>query len=62
MQYAWIMDERAEVDVTLIDATLALTAEERLRQNDHTLSMIQELRDGIARADRSALDPGKQPR
>ena len=42
--------ERGLVDVTLIDAMLALTPEERLRQNDRILRTIQELRDGFAAA------------
>jgi hypothetical protein len=56
------MDEQLEIDVTLIDAMLALTPEERLRQNDRTLAMIEELRDGLARANQSARDPGEKPR
>jgi hypothetical protein len=36
------------VDVTLIDAMLALTPEERLLQNDRMIQTIQELRDGFA--------------
>jgi hypothetical protein len=43
-----------DVDLTLIDAMLALTPEERLRHHDRTLAMIQELRDGLARADHPA--------
>lgn len=35
-------------DPTLLDAFLALTPEERLRQNDRMLATIQELRDGFA--------------
>ena len=37
----------AEVDETLIAAMLALTPEERLRQNDRTLAVIAELREGL---------------
>jgi len=42
--------ERVAVDSTLIDEMLALTPEERLRQNDRMLRTIQELRDGFAAA------------
>ncbi len=42
--------ERIAVDPTLVDAMLALTPEERLRQNDRMLRTIQELRDGFAAA------------
>lgn len=42
--------DRPFVDVTLIDAMLALTPEERLRQNDRMVRTIQELRNGFAAA------------
>lgn len=42
--------ERPLVDATLVDAMLALTPEERLRQNDRLLRTIQELEDGFAAA------------
>ncbi len=42
------MSEDYTVDVTLIDAMLALTPEERLLQNDRMIQTIQELRDGFA--------------
>jgi hypothetical protein len=47
---ATILDVSDEytVDVTLIDAMLALTPEERLLQNDRMIQTIQELRDGLA--------------
>jgi len=35
-------------DVTLIDAMLALSPEERLRQNDRMVRVIEELRHGFA--------------
>jgi hypothetical protein len=38
------------VDVTLIDSTLALSPEERLRQNDRMIRTIEELRHGFAAA------------
>jgi hypothetical protein len=41
-------DRQESVDTTLIDAMLDLTAEERLRQNDRMLRMIEGLRHGIA--------------
>ncbi len=56
------MNERPEVDETLIDAFLAMTPEERIRQNDRTLAMIEELRNGIARASEPARDAGRKPR
>lgn len=43
-----VADEGTLVDPTLIDALLALTPEERLRQNDRMLQTIQELRDGFS--------------
>jgi hypothetical protein len=56
--------ERIAVDPTLVDAMLALTPEERLRQNDRMLRTIQELRDGFASAglDHVARAPGEQRR
>ena len=52
------------LDVSLIDAMLALTPEQRLRQNDRMLRTIQELNDGFAarRADDPALPPGRERR
>jgi hypothetical protein len=43
-------EPRVAVDSTLVDDLLALTPEERLRQNDRMLRTIQELRDGFAAA------------
>jgi len=43
-----------EVDVTLIQETLALTPQQRLQQNDRVLRMIEELRDGFAKSRKSA--------
>jgi hypothetical protein len=56
-------EHRPMVDSTLVDATLALTPEERLRQNDRALRMIKELRDGFAarRADDAAIEAGGRP-
>jgi hypothetical protein len=58
------IQERSSVDSTLIEATLALSPEERLRQNDRTLRMIQELRDGFdaRRADDAAVAAGIRSR
>ena len=52
------------LDVSLIDAMLALTPEQRLRQNDRMLTTIQELNDGFAarRADDPALPTGRERR
>ena len=38
----------SDVDVTLIDAMLALSPEERLRQNDRMVRTIEGLRHGFA--------------
>lgn len=48
--------DQAGVDVTLVDACLALTPEQRLLQNDRVIATIQELRDGFedSRADQPA--------
>ena len=51
-----------EVDVTLIDATLALTPRERLEQNDRMLQMISELTDGLAKTDDAAREAGDERR
>jgi hypothetical protein len=51
-----------EVDITLIDAMLELTPEQRILQNDRTLAMIEELRDGLARATQPARDARVQRR
>ena len=50
----------AEVDVTLIDAMLALTPAQRLEQNDRVLRMIEELRDGFAKSQHSARDARRE--
>lgn len=54
-------EDRPLVDVTLIDAMLALTPEDRLRQNDRMIGTIQELRDAFAarRADDPAGEAGR---
>ena len=51
-----------EVDVTLIDAMLALTPQERIEQNDRMLQMIAQLRDGLAQPKDAAREPGIQRR
>ncbi len=55
-------DMDAEVDITLIAAMLALTPEQRLQQNDRTLVMLQELRDGLARVDQPPRETGRSAR
>lgn len=59
-----VADEGTLVDPTLIDALLALTPEERLRQNDRMLQTIQELRDGFSagRPDDPAHRAGRERR
>ncbi|HSK05087.1 MAG TPA: hypothetical protein VK932_27750 [Kofleriaceae bacterium] len=52
----------SEVDVSLIEATLALTPRERLEQNDRVLQMIEELREGFAKADEAARRAGAEGR
>ena len=44
------MKPESEIDVSLIDAMLALSPAERLRHNDRMLRTIEELRDGLVRA------------
>jgi hypothetical protein len=56
----WFVER--DVDVTLIDATLALTPQQRLQQNDRALRMIEELRDGLAKSRDAAADPGRERR
>jgi hypothetical protein len=57
-------EDRASVDATLVQSTLALTPEARLRQNDRILRTIKELRDGFAarRADDPAGEAGRGAR
>jgi hypothetical protein len=45
-------------DVTLVDAMLALTPEERLRENDRMVRTIEELRNGFAAV--RARDPARK--
>jgi hypothetical protein len=47
-----------EVDVTLIDATLALSPDQRIEQNDCMLRMIAELRDGFTKSKDAAREAG----
>jgi hypothetical protein len=44
----------SEVDVTLIQETLALAPQQRIQQNDRALRMIDELRDGLAKSRKPA--------
>lgn len=57
-------DEGTRVDLSLIDALLALSPEQRLRQNDRMLKTAQDLRDGFAalRADDPSVEAGRQQR
>jgi hypothetical protein len=57
-------DDVAAVDLSLIDALLALTPEQRLLQNDRMLQTIQDLRDGFAtrRAHDSTVPAGGERR
>jgi hypothetical protein len=41
-------EEPVDVDVTLVDAMLALTPAERLRANDRMVRTVEELRHGFA--------------
>ena len=51
-----------EVDVTLVQETLALTPQQRIQQNDRTLRMIEELRDGLAKSRKPSQDTGNERR
>lgn len=42
-------EEQVEVDLSLIEAALAMTVEERLRLNDRTIRSIAKLRAGFAK-------------
>jgi hypothetical protein len=55
-------DPSGACDVTLIDAMLSLTPEERLRLNDRMVQCIQELRHGFAavRPDDAARTAGDE--
>jgi hypothetical protein len=44
-------DEPVGVDVSLIDAMLALTVQERLELNDRTVRTVLELREALRAAD-----------
>ena len=52
----------SEVDITLIQETLALTPQERIQQNDRVLRMIEELRDGFAKSREPARDASDERR
>jgi hypothetical protein len=51
-----------DVDITLIDAMLAMTPQQRIQQNDRSLRMIEELRDGLAKSRVPARDAGRERR
>jgi hypothetical protein len=59
-----VVAEGCVVDVTLIDALLEMSPEERLLQNDRMLQTIQELRDGFSarRADDPPREAGRDRR
>ena len=46
-----------DVDVTLIDALLAMTPQQRIQQNDRVLRTIGALRDGFAKSGQLARGP-----
>lgn len=50
-------DQESPVDESLIDAMLALSPEERLRQNDRMVRTILQLRHGLTQ---KAPDDGRQ--
>lgn len=50
-------DQSLLVDESLIDAMLALSPEERLRQNDRMVRTILQLQEGLAKKD---ADDGQQ--
>lgn len=52
-------DPSTLVDATLIDEALAMTVEERLRQNDRMVRAIEELREGLSNACRTTDEPAK---
>jgi hypothetical protein len=52
----------SEVDVTLVQETLALTPQQRIQQNDRVLRMIEELRDGVAKSRKPARDASEERR
>jgi hypothetical protein len=47
------------MDLTLIDEALAMTVEERLRQNDRMVRASEELRESLANARRRSDEPAK---
>lgn len=52
----------SEVDVTLVQETLALTPQQRIQQNDRVLRMIEELRGGVAKSRNPAPDASDERR
>jgi len=52
----------SEVDITLIQETLALTPQQRIQQNDRVLRMIEELRDGFAKSRKPVDNAGLERR
>jgi hypothetical protein len=58
--YVQVVSE--EVDVTLVQETLALTPQQRIQQNDRVLRMIDELRGGVAKSRKPARDASDERR
>ena len=60
---AWyVLVVSSEVDVTLVQETLALTPQQRIQQNDRVLRMIEELRGGVAKSRNPASDTSDERR
>ena len=58
----YVANVSSEVDVTLIQETLALTPQQRIQQNDRVLRMIEELRDGFAKSRKPVDNAGLERR
>ena len=50
-------DEAPDVDVSLIEAALAMTVKERLQQNDRMVRMALRLREAFGLAERGGDEP-----
>ena len=60
---AWyVLNVSSEVDVTLVQETLALSPQQRIQQNDRVLRMIEELRGGVAKSRNPARDVSDERR
>ncbi len=58
----YVLAVSSEVDVTLVQETLALTPQQRIQQNDRVLRMIEELRSGVAKSRKPARDASDERR